>query len=94
VVVLTEWETLPLSRLHKLSLKEALEDLPFSLDAAAAAIDDEVVRFTQNNGWQKMDNLLPLLYRSKGWFCDTFDDWTAHLDRFTEEMKVSSCPLF
>ncbi|KAJ2935590.1 hypothetical protein H1R20_g1506, partial [Candolleomyces eurysporus] len=56
-----EWEDLPLPKLHRRSLQEAVEDLPSFLSAVDAIDDDEVVAFTQNGGWQKINSLLPLL---------------------------------
>ncbi|RXW15557.1 hypothetical protein EST38_g10295 [Candolleomyces aberdarensis] len=83
-----KWDELPLSVLRRSSLKETVEDLPLFLDSAPALTDDEIVGFTRNGGWQKINNLLPLLYRSGGWFFDQFEDWIRFLDRFAGDLKA------
>jgi hypothetical protein len=39
----------------------ALHFLPSFL-AGAASMDDELIEFTQNQGWHKIDKFLPLVY--------------------------------
>ncbi|KAJ2935589.1 hypothetical protein H1R20_g1505, partial [Candolleomyces eurysporus] len=85
-----EWEELPLPELHRRSLMEAVEDLPIFLNRVDCDIDeDEVVGFTQNGGWQKINNLLPLLNRSSDeWLPGTFEDWIEPLRSFTISLKA------
>ncbi|RXW20301.1 hypothetical protein EST38_g5562 [Candolleomyces aberdarensis] len=83
-----EWEELPLPELYRESLQEAVEDLPSFLNGAPAIDDEEVIGFTQNGGWQKINNLLPLLYRPDRWFCKNFDDWIGSLQKFTNCLKA------
>ncbi|RXW13665.1 hypothetical protein EST38_g12189 [Candolleomyces aberdarensis] len=83
-----KWEDLPLPKLYRRSLKEAVECLPNFLKGALAIDDEEVVSFTQNGGWQKINNLLPLLHRLGGWLCDYFDEWIGSLQRFTDPLKA------
>ncbi|KAJ2926462.1 hypothetical protein H1R20_g10636, partial [Candolleomyces eurysporus] len=81
-----KWKELPLPVLQRCSLKAAVEDLPTILCIARDS-DDEVFEFTQNGGWQKMDNLLPLLYRSNGWFFRDFDVWIERLNHYASKLK-------
>jgi hypothetical protein len=76
--------------LHRRSLKEAVEDLPFFLGSSKIALDDdEVVSFTQNGGWQKVDKILPLLF--SGWLHESslFESWISHLQNISDRLKVS-----
>ncbi|KAJ2926454.1 hypothetical protein H1R20_g10638, partial [Candolleomyces eurysporus] len=82
----SKWEELPLPVLYRRSLQVAVEDLPLIL-GIAGGIDDEVLEFTQNGGWQKMDSLLPLLYRLDGRLSKEFYNWTQRLDLFTKKLK-------
>jgi hypothetical protein len=66
----------------------AVEDLPVLLNYAPV-IDDEVVGFTQKGGWQKINNLLPLLYGPDTWLFNSFDGWIDALHDFTDRLKVS-----
>ena len=91
-LVPVRWNKLALPALYRRSLKEAVEDLPAFLDRAAA-IDGEVVGFTQNRGWQKMGNLVPLLYSSREWLFDQSDHWIDCMSRFTSKLKVSPVPF-
>jgi hypothetical protein len=50
--------------------------------------DDEVVGFTQNGGWQKVDNLVPLLYRFDSWFYGYFEVWTSAVCKISDHLKV------
>ncbi|RXW13666.1 hypothetical protein EST38_g12188 [Candolleomyces aberdarensis] len=77
-----KWEELPLLKLYRDSLKEAVEDLPSFLNSAPAIDDEEVVGFTQNGGWQKINNLLPLLYFVHTQFYGG-DSWMGALRNFT-----------
>jgi hypothetical protein len=55
--------------------------------------DDEVVDFTQNGGWQKINNLLVLLYRYSRWFRDQpFGSWISCLQGISDRLKVSHFP--
>ncbi|KAJ2921761.1 hypothetical protein H1R20_g15330, partial [Candolleomyces eurysporus] len=81
-----EWEELPLPELYRRSLMETVEDLPSFL-RGIHAIDDEVVRFTENGGWHKINNLLPLL-RFTGYLSYSFDDWIGALHHFTDRLKA------
>ena len=66
--------------------------LPNLLDYAT--MESDVFDFTRNNGWQKTNNLLPLLYHQGRWkFHDLFDAWITPLARFTGNLKVSDFPL-
>ncbi|KAJ2917317.1 hypothetical protein MD484_g3111, partial [Candolleomyces efflorescens] len=57
-----EWDGLPLSKLQRGCLSHAIKHLPCFLASPTIALDDdEVVSFTQNGGWQKVDKLCPLL---------------------------------
>ncbi|KAJ2919645.1 hypothetical protein MD484_g816, partial [Candolleomyces efflorescens] len=57
-----KWGLLPLPELQRGCLRDAVEDLPLFLASPTTALDDdEVVGFTQNSGWQKVDKLLSLL---------------------------------
>jgi hypothetical protein len=51
--------------------------------------DDEVVGFTQNGGWQKVDKVLVLLYRCSEWFRDEFVAWISKLRTISDGLKVS-----
>jgi hypothetical protein len=56
----------------------------------AHAIDDEVVGFTQNGGWQKIDTVLPLVYGLNRFMPRT---WMDNLRCFANNLKVSHLPL-
>ncbi|RXW14626.1 hypothetical protein EST38_g11225 [Candolleomyces aberdarensis] len=81
-----KWEELPLPELYRRSLQEAVEDLPSFLNGAPAT-DEEVVGFTQNGGWQKINNLLPLLYFKQERFYGG-DDWMGALQNLTDRLKA------
>ncbi|KAJ2929823.1 hypothetical protein H1R20_g7264, partial [Candolleomyces eurysporus] len=83
-----QWDELPLPVLHRRLLRETLEDLAPFLSHAPALGDDEVVGFTQTGGWQKINDLLPLLYRLGQWLFIQFMDWVRLLDRFADDMKA------
>jgi hypothetical protein len=71
-------------------VEEAVQVLPFFLTSAQTALDDgEVVGFTQNGGWQKVDNLVPLLYRFKGWFSYHCENWISAVREISDCLKVS-----
>jgi hypothetical protein len=78
--------------LYRRSLKEAVQKLPTFLRHAPALDDEEVVGFTQNGGWQRITNLLPLLFGFMfGTEC-SFVTWTENLHYFADHLKVShSC---
>jgi hypothetical protein len=54
-------------------------------------LDDDVVGFTQNGGWQKVDKMLPLLYSFSGWFrgSSSFGSWISRLQKIFDRLKVS-----
>ncbi|RXW17449.1 hypothetical protein EST38_g8407, partial [Candolleomyces aberdarensis] len=80
-----KWEELPLPDLYRHSLQEAVKDLPSFLKDAPAIDDEEVVGFTQNGGWQKINNLLPLLCNTSPWIGD---DWIEALQKLTDRLKA------
>ena len=86
------WDELSLPELYKRSLKEAVQDLPCFLYNYPAN-DEEVVSFTQNGGWQKIDYLLPVLYRSSTWFFNAFEFWIGPLCKFSDGLQVSRSSL-
>ena len=79
--------------LYRASLEEAVEDLPFFLNKAPAIDDDGVVGFTQNGGWQRINNVLPLLYHRDKWLFDEFRYWIGALREFANHLKVSHSSL-
>ena len=87
-----KWKELPLPVIYRRSLMGAVEDLPVLLNYAPA-IDEEVEGFTQNGGWQKINNLLPLLYGPDTWLFNSFDGWIDALNHFTDQLKVSHSSL-
>jgi hypothetical protein len=65
--------------------------LPFLLSAQREDLDhDEVVDFTQNGGWQKINTFFPLLFSEGG---SPFEHWMNPLRSSTERLKVSSLLL-
>ena len=72
----------------------AVSYLPIFLAGLASRDDDEVVGFTQNEngGWQRITNLLPLLFGiTFGTEC-SFASYTRKLCDFADRLKVShSC---
>jgi hypothetical protein len=63
---------------------------PFFLRTLQTALDDhEVVGFEQTGGWQKINNVLVLLYRYNGWFRDEFGSWISCLQEISDRLKVS-----
>ncbi|RXW12696.1 hypothetical protein EST38_g13159 [Candolleomyces aberdarensis] len=87
-----KWEELPLPVLYRRSLKAAVGDLPFIIGHLGAT--DEVLAFTQNGGWQKINNLLPLLYRLVGWLFREFKVWIRRLGDFTKLLKYKKLDEF
>ncbi|RXW19729.1 hypothetical protein EST38_g6121 [Candolleomyces aberdarensis] len=84
-----KWEELPFPDSPERSLKIAIELLPFFLSSAAAALDQEVADFTQNGGWPKIDNLLPLLYHRTGRCLPSETErWIGSLRRLIDIMKL------
>jgi hypothetical protein len=60
------------------------------LGGAKNALDeDEVVGFTQNGGWQKVDNLVPLLYHFDHWFFSYRGAWISAVREISDRLKVS-----
>jgi hypothetical protein len=97
------WEELPFPKPTRVALGLAVDYLPALLSKAAAAapvsdvldLDDEVAHFTQNSRWQKIDNLLPLLYyRTDGFlpWCGRFERWIESLRQYVDNVKVSAPP--
>jgi hypothetical protein len=69
---------------------EAVSLLPFSLGSPRNVLDeDEVVGFTQNGGWQKVDNLVPLLHRFDPEFCYHCEQWINAVHEISDHLKVS-----
>ncbi|RXW13459.1 hypothetical protein EST38_g12393 [Candolleomyces aberdarensis] len=83
-----EWEKLPLPELYRGSLQAAVAILPSFFNGADAINDEEVVDFTQNGGWQKINNLLPLLQRKGNWFYLILEHWIEPLEKFADHLKV------
>ena len=81
------WKELPIPKSARHSLQEAFEYLPYFLSKSAD--DDEVVDFTQNSGWRKIDKLFPLL---RG--LSRLTGWMQSLSQYTAKMKVSDLPSF
>jgi hypothetical protein len=52
-------------------------------------IDDKIVGFTQNGGWQKLNNLLPLLIRSDLHDLDVSPEWVDAVQIIFDNLKVS-----
>ena len=54
-------------------------------------IDDEIVGFTQNGGWQKLNNLLLQVMRSgmQEYSCDDCPDRVDAVQILFDELKVS-----
>jgi hypothetical protein len=90
VLVSAKWEELPLSELHRCCLAEAVENLPFFFTSPHAALDDdEVVSFTQNGGWQKVDSLLPPLFISGYFDVMYYEEWINILHQLSNHLQVS-----
>jgi hypothetical protein len=93
-----KWDELPLPKSIKVPLGLAVDYLPALLSnvvAAAAAsdsLDKEIADFTKNNGWHKIDILLPLLYyHTYGvlpWY-NRLERWVESLRQFVDSVKVS-----
>ena len=83
------WKDLPIPEYRRRSLEVAFQHLPNFLNGSTA-VDDEVVDFTQNGGWRKIDKLFPLL-RIHG--IPFRQDWMASLRQFTAKVKVSDLPF-
>ncbi|KAJ2921769.1 hypothetical protein H1R20_g15327, partial [Candolleomyces eurysporus] len=83
-----KWEDLPLQKLYRDSLEEAIEDLPSFLSAVDAIDDDEVVAFTQNGGWQTINSLLPLMFPQSRYLRVDFNHWIRDLQSFTDGLKA------
>ena len=87
VLVPAEWEELPLSELQRHCLYDAVEGLPRFLASPIIALDDdEVVGFTQNGGWQKIDKLLPLVIVHPPYYIDF---WYPSVHLVSDKLKVS-----
>ena len=71
---------------------DAIKDLPFFLDNGHAT-DDDVVDFTQNGGWQKINNLIPSLFHKDKSLPQYFNSWLLCLRRFSNHLKVSHSSL-
>ena len=75
-----------LPALHRDCLGEVVKYLPFCL-RSIPGIDNDVVGFTRNSGWQKIDDLMPSLVCSDD--CIQFGDWIDALRDLTEHLEVS-----
>ncbi|KAJ2918711.1 hypothetical protein MD484_g1710, partial [Candolleomyces efflorescens] len=77
------WEQLPLPRAHQRSLRESVKGLPFFL-WGINDIENEIVEFTQKGGWDRIDKLMPLLFRGRiSGLLFKFEDWREHLRQFS-----------
>ena len=87
-----KWEDLPFPECRGRVLRELTGDLPFMLFyTAAAAIEDEVVDFTEKRGWHKLDKLMPLMNSE---FFTGFDYYLRRFRLCAENLKASCLPLF
>ncbi|KAJ2917312.1 hypothetical protein MD484_g3118, partial [Candolleomyces efflorescens] len=82
------WDEFSLSELHRRCLKDAVEDLPHFLASPTAALDDAVVGFTQNGGWQKVDKLLPLLTATWGGLFPK--SWPSSVHQVSDKLKYQN----
>ncbi|KAJ2913271.1 hypothetical protein MD484_g7154, partial [Candolleomyces efflorescens] len=80
-----QWKELPLSELHRRCLMSAVAYLPIFLAGLASRDDDEVVGFTQNGGWQKVDKLFSLLLAKSLDFYQKL--WFPSVHRLSEALK-------
>ncbi|KAJ2917865.1 hypothetical protein MD484_g2598, partial [Candolleomyces efflorescens] len=82
-----KWDKVPLPKSMRVSLALAVDFLPALLSSIAAAsessLDDEVCRFTKNNGWHKIDKLLPLMYYQT----DGLNPWHRRFERWLECLR-------
>jgi hypothetical protein len=62
-----------------------------SSQIALGDIEDEIVGFTQNGGWQKINNLLPRLIRSdvEDFFFQNRGTWVDGVQFLFDNLKVS-----
>ncbi|KAJ2929822.1 hypothetical protein H1R20_g7265, partial [Candolleomyces eurysporus] len=81
-----KWKELPLPRLHRRALREAIEDLPFFL-LESPTIGDGVDFFTQKDGWLKLNKLLPLLY-PVGLLHMIWQGWIDNFRRFSGKLQL------
>jgi hypothetical protein len=65
-------------------VKKAIWYLPSFLNRAHA-IDDEVVEFTEKGGWQKIDDVFPLVLGSGL----HLPSWMPSIRKYTSALKVS-----
>ena len=88
-----QWEQLPLPESPKVSLEIAVWLLPFYLTETFLP-DDELVAFAHNGGWQKIDKLLPPLYRNRRKALPyEWRLWIGTLCRHTDGLKVGHIAL-
>ena len=85
------WEELPLPESPRLSLRVAVWLLPHILGLAETALfENELVAFTQNGGWHRIDKLLPLVYLTKNYLLRShWKHWIGDLRQHTDSLKVS-----
>ena len=57
------------------------------LESSKTALDDEIVGFTENGGWQELNNLLPPLIGSD-YFLNSID-WVCAVQILFDKLKVS-----
>ena len=87
------WDELPEpSKAQLSSMRMAIHFLPSFL-AGAAPMDDELIDFTQNHGWHKIDKLLPsaLGVIFANW--ENSSIWLRFFARATDDLKVGTFPL-
>ncbi|KAJ2925065.1 hypothetical protein H1R20_g12041, partial [Candolleomyces eurysporus] len=82
-----KWEELTLPAIDRSSLRLAVLALPLFLNGATS-MSGEVSEFTQNGGWQKINNLVPLIYRLEGWLFQQFYDWINPLELFADRLNT------
>jgi hypothetical protein len=94
-----KWDELPLPKSIRVPLGLAVDYLPAllsnvvaSASASSDSFDKEIADFTKNNGWHKIDILLPLLYyHTDGvlpWY-QRLERWVERLRQFVDSVKVS-----
>lgn len=73
-----------------LVLRQALFNLGIYLDLGSGreSLNFEVVNFTRNDGWLKVQKLLPLARWDNLKFEFFFENFSCHLHWFTAELRV------
>jgi hypothetical protein len=83
---------MPFTGSQLLSPFEAVKFLPFFL-RNAPGLDDELVAFTQDGGWHKIDRLLPFT-NSGGWSFDFREGWLNDVGWLADNCEVSDLIFF